>query len=31
MLLMMLIYLSISLTISTGMNMYNKSVQLKAR
>ncbi|RZA30268.1 MAG: ABC transporter permease subunit [Proteobacteria bacterium] len=31
MLLMMLIYLSISLTISTLMNMYNKSVQLKAR
>ncbi|MES2915466.1 MAG: ABC transporter permease subunit [Pseudomonadota bacterium] len=31
MLLMMLIYLTISLTISTLMNMYNKSVQLKAR
>jgi general L-amino acid transport system permease protein len=31
MLLMMLIYLSISLTISTLMNIYNKSVQLKAR
>ena len=31
MLLMMLIYLSISLAISTVMNMYNKSVQLKAR
>ena len=31
MLLMMLIYLSISLTISTLMNLYNKSVQLKAR
>jgi ABC-type amino acid transport system permease subunit len=27
----MLIYLSISLMISTVMNMYNKSVQLKAR
>jgi len=31
MLLMMLIYLTISLTISALMNMYNKSVQLKAR
>jgi general L-amino acid transport system permease protein len=31
MLLMMLIYLSISLIISAGMNMYNRSVQLKAR
>ena len=31
MLLMMLIYLSISLIISAVMNMYNKSVQLKAR
>jgi general L-amino acid transport system permease protein len=31
MLLMMLIYLSISLMISAVMNMYNKSVQLKAR
>lgn len=31
MLLMMLIYLAISLTISTLMNMYNRSVQLKAR
>lgn len=31
MLLMMLIYLSISLIISTVMNMYNNSVQLKAR
>lgn len=31
MLLLMLIYLSISLTISAVMNMYNKSVQLKAR
>jgi general L-amino acid transport system permease protein len=31
MLLMMLIYLSISLMISTLMNIYNKSVQLKAR
>ena len=31
MLLMMLIYLSISLMISALMNMYNKSVQLKAR
>jgi general L-amino acid transport system permease protein len=31
MLLMMLIYLSISLTISAVMNMYNSSVQLKAR
>lgn len=31
MLLMMLIYLSISLIISAAMNMYNKSVQLKAR
>jgi general L-amino acid transport system permease protein len=31
MLLMMLIYLTISLMISTVMNMYNKSVQLKAR
>lgn len=31
MLLMMLIYLSISLIISALMNMYNKSVQLKAR
>lgn len=31
MLLMMLIYLTISLTISTLMNMYNRSVQLKAR
>lgn len=31
MLLMMLIYLTISLTISTLMNIYNKSVQLKAR
>lgn len=31
MLLMMLIYLTISLTISAVMNMYNKSVQLKAR
>ena len=30
-LLMMLIYLSISLIISAVMNMYNKSVQLKAR
>jgi general L-amino acid transport system permease protein len=29
--LMMLIYLTISLTISTVMNMYNNSVQLKAR
>lgn len=29
--LMMLIYLSISLTISMGMNWYNRSVQLKAR
>ena len=31
MLLMMLIYLSISLIISSLMNLYNKSVQLKAR
>ncbi|MCU0828557.1 MAG: ABC transporter permease subunit [Tabrizicola sp.] len=31
MLLMMLIYLTISLIISTLMNLYNKSVQLKAR
>jgi general L-amino acid transport system permease protein len=31
MLLMMVIYLTISLTISTLMNIYNKSVQLKAR
>ncbi len=31
MLLMMLIYLTISLIISTLMNVYNKSVQLKAR
>ena len=31
MLLMMLIYLSISLTISTLMNVYNRSVQLKER
>jgi general L-amino acid transport system permease protein len=31
MLLMMLIYLAISLTISALMNMYNNSVQLKAR
>ncbi|WP_333817848.1 amino acid ABC transporter permease [Tabrizicola sp.] len=31
MLLMMLIYLAISLSISTVMNLYNKSVQLKAR
>ncbi len=31
MLLMMLIYLTISLTISTLMNLYNKSVQLKVR
>jgi general L-amino acid transport system permease protein len=31
MLLMMLIYLSISLTISTLMNIYNRSVQLKER
>jgi general L-amino acid transport system permease protein len=31
MLLMMLIYLTISLTISALMNMYNSSVQLKAR
>jgi general L-amino acid transport system permease protein len=31
MLLMMLIYLSISLIISAVMNMYNNSVQLKAR
>ena len=31
MLLMMLIYLAISLTISAVMNMYNNSVQLKAR
>jgi general L-amino acid transport system permease protein len=31
MLLMMLIYLTISLTISTLMNLYNTSVQLKAR
>ena len=31
MLLMMLIYLTISLSISTVMNLYNKSVQLKAR
>ncbi|MCX7287639.1 MAG: ABC transporter permease subunit [Rhodobacterales bacterium] len=31
MLLMMLIYLSISLSISAVMNMYNNSVQLKAR
>ena len=31
MLLMMLIYLTISLTISALMNMYNRSVQLKAR
>ena len=31
MLLMMLIYLTISLTISTLMNIYNKSVQLKVR
>jgi general L-amino acid transport system permease protein len=31
MLLMMLIYLSISLSISALMNMYNNSVQLKAR
>ena len=31
MLLMMLIYLTISLAISTVMNLYNKSVQLKAR
>lgn len=31
MLLMMLIYLTISLAISTLMNLYNKSVQLKAR
>lgn len=31
MLLMMLIYLTISLTISALMNMYNNSVQLKAR
>jgi general L-amino acid transport system permease protein len=31
MLLMMLIYLTISLTISTLMNMYNRSVQLKVR
>jgi len=27
----MLIYLTISLTISTLMNMYNRSVQLKVR
>ena len=31
MLLMMLIYLALSLAISTVMNIYNKSVQLKAR
>jgi len=31
MLLMMLIYLTISLIISAGMNLYNRSVQLKAR
>ncbi|GHC56796.1 amino acid ABC transporter permease [Neogemmobacter tilapiae] len=31
MLLMMLIYLTISLIISVGMNIYNQSVQLKAR
>jgi general L-amino acid transport system permease protein len=31
MLLMMLIYLSLSLIISAVMNMYNTSVQLKAR
>ena len=31
MLLMMLIYLTISLSISTVMNMYNRSVQLKVR
>ena len=31
MLLMMLIYLTISLIISAGMNLYNTSVQLKAR
>jgi len=31
MLLMMLIYLAISLAISTVMNMYNNSVQLKVR
>jgi general L-amino acid transport system permease protein len=31
MLLMMLIYLSISLSISALMNVYNRSVQLKER
>ena len=31
MLLMMLIYLSMSLIISTVMNVYNRSVQLKER
>ena len=31
MLLMMMIYLAVSLTISTGMNVYNKSVKLKER
>ena len=31
MLLMMLIYLTISVAISTVMNMYNNSVQLKVR
>jgi general L-amino acid transport system permease protein len=31
MLLMMLVYLCVSLTISTGMNLYNKSVKLKER
>ena len=31
MLLMMLIYLTISLTISSIMNFYNKTVQLKVR
>ena len=31
MLLMMLIYLTLSLIISSVMNLYNKSVQLKVR
>ena len=31
MLLLMLIYLTISLTISSFMNLYNRTVQLKAR
>jgi general L-amino acid transport system permease protein len=31
MMMMMLIYLAISLLISSGMNVYNKSVMLKER